>query len=232
MKKRIVVAVLAALGLFQGCMTWNMLNSQEEIQAEWERFKSLTSSPPYIPVGMVTIDTLGKAASDLSQQICNEVIIPYVELDKEGLICVYRQFAEEVEDAMKENGQLGKEAAVHHVLASWTEKYGTEEVDRLVRALPFIQNMQTGNQISKAIARLLPQLAVCAVTLREGIVQIKDEARNPIGIAKMVFAATQLLHRLEQLTWALHYLDVLKEDQAAETQAIASYVASFQSKMV
>ncbi len=231
MKKRIVVAVLAALGLFQGCMTWNMLNSQEEIQAKWEKFKSLTPFP-YIPVGLLTIDIAGREAYELSQQICNEVIIPYVELDKEGLICVYTQFAEEVEDAMRENGQLGKEAAVHHVLASWTEKYGTAEVDRLVRALPFIQNMQTGNQISKASARLLPQLTVCIATLEKGIAQIKAEAKNPIGIAKMVFAATQLLLRLEQFSWALHFLDVLEEDQAAETQAIAAYVASFQSKTV
>mgnify|MGYP006879542256 FL=1 len=231
MKKHIVVAVLAALGLFQGCMTWNMLNSKEEIQVKWERFKSLTPFP-YVPVGLVTIDIAGKAACDLSQQVCNEVVIPYVELDKEGLICVYTQFAEEVEDVMKENGQQGKEAAVHHVLSLWTEKYGVEEVNRLVRALPIIQNLQTGNQFSKARARLLPQLMLCIATLREGIDQIKAEATNPIGIAKMVFAATQLLHRLEQLSWALHFLDVLEEDQAVETQAIAAYVASFQSKTV
>lgn len=233
MKKSILITatIVSALLLSSGCASLSMRNSDEEIQVKWEKFKAIKPFP-YVPIGMVTIDLANKAACDLSQQVCDEVIVPYVELDQEGLISVYAQFTEEVEEAQQENGQLSKEQAVHQVLTLWTQRYGAGNVERLKRAIPLIQNMQAGNQITRATARLLPETVALAVTLKGGIAQIKRESKDAIGIIKMSAATWQLANRLEQLGWAMHFLDVLKEDEAVETKAIAEYVESFQSKQV
>lgn len=227
----VIAAVIIGAGLFQGCTTLEMRNSEKEIAAKWERFKSIKPYP-YVPTGLVTIDISNKAICDLSNQICYEVIIPYIDLDKEGLISVYAQFIEDVGLAMKENEGMSKEGAVHYVLALWTRKYGAGNVDRLLRAIPFIQNMQTSNQVTKAAARLLLQSAGLLQTLDCGVAQLRHEVKNVETIIKLSYSAAQLMGRMDQLCWALHFLDVLKEDQAVETRAITAYIESFKTKEI
>lgn len=226
-----LLAVFCVSGMFQGCVTLSMRDSDKEIQEKWNRFRSVRPYP-YIPVGLVTLDISNKAICDLSEQICHEVIVPYVELDKEGLISVYAQFVEDVESAMHENSGLTREGAAHYVLALWTEKYRSANVDRLRRAIPFIRNMQAGNQFTRATVRLLPKAAALLLTLNRGVMQLKHESKDDLGIIKISLAAVQLAARIEKLCWALHFLDVLKEDQAVETRAIAEYLDSFKTKEI
>ena len=67
----------------------------------WAAFKTFRPLV-YQKVGIPEVDNLGIRVAALSSRVTNEIVIPYIEVDKDGLIEVYYEFNQTVKAVMKQ----------------------------------------------------------------------------------------------------------------------------------
>lgn len=128
----------------------------EKVQAKWKNFRE-TPFYPFIPTGRYRkIDELGKIISQLSYQIKYEIVIPYIELDREGLITAFYEFEQDVV-AVMEVQKCDQNRAMRLVLEDWQRMPdGREKCRKLVHSLPVLHSLRINNQILTALQRINP----------------------------------------------------------------------------
>ena len=178
MKKKLVIAAVAVCALFcAGCRTFSwghdckknkectpicikdlaaMQKNEKQAKKNWERFKRWDIR--YIPQkGCPELNHIGTTLDGLAKQYKKQVVIPFVELDNQGLISNYKYFIEDVNVLVKSGYK--KDAAIATVYEMWLKKYGREKCEKLFAAIPLIRQMQLDRQLQQALVILLPQLS-------------------------------------------------------------------------
>ena len=245
MKTQILFALFAAVVL-SGCHTCpppeasmdcfpmcvKDKNKISRFSAEnWKKFKTFRPLV-YKTVGIPEIDDIGIRTSQMTIRIANEIIIPYVDLDKDGLIAVYYEFNEEVKTVAKQrNCSVGE--AVKLVWQDWKRlPQGKEICPKLQRAMPLIQHVRAEGQIIKAVEIISPNvLSLIKDFLRikkrlEYAVRMKKRGQMVNDIMKMSNAGLQIMPAIDRLKYALAYLWILKADQRAQEKEIENFTNS------
>lgn len=190
----------------------------------WNRFKHFRPLP-YRSVGIPLIDNSARIISKLSIQIAQEIVIPYVELDKDRLIQTYYQFTADAKGVQKQQN-CSIEQAVTLTWQEWEKQpNGVENCAKLKRAIPFIRNMRAGNQIQKAVFRIGGDVERLLRTLPYQIKQLERVTKTTEGKIKLGIAGAQITLHLTYLGTACAYLSVLKSDVAEQEKQIEVFVA-------
>lgn len=123
------------------------------IKKQWEIFKN-TRHHPYVPLpGYDKFNEIGKLVSKVTYQVTNEIVIPYLELDREGLICGYIEFSKEVQYVM-ESKKCDSQEAMSLVWADWQRQPGgMEKCLKLAQAVPRLEKLKANEQIRTAVRR-------------------------------------------------------------------------------
>ena len=246
MKKKIILLLLLLVGsfFFAGCHTCPPYEESKECfplckedrkenllltQENWEKFKQFRHIP-YRNVNLPLLDRSGRIISRLSRQIVDEIIIPYVELDKDNLIQIYYQFVADVK-AVQDRQDCTLEKASELAWQDWlNQPGGAENCAKLQRAIPFIVNMRAENQIPKALVSVGDEVTRLLLALPADIKQLIGEARTVIGWIKISLAGAQITRDLTRLSIASSYLYVLKADASEQEQQIENFVAKLNSE--
>ena len=192
----------------------------------WNSFNNFRTRP-YHRVGIRLIDNGSMIIAKLSDQIVEEVVKPYVELDKERLIVVYYQFEKDV-FAVADKQQCSMERAVQLTWQDWEKQpNGMENCAKLRRAIPFIRNMRTGNQILKAAIRINYDVQRLLIDLPQQVEELKRQIKTSEGITLATLAGIQLTARLYQLSAACAYLGAMKADASEQRRQIEDFVTKF-----
>ena len=237
MKTKIIFALFAAV-ILTGCHFCKpveesmecfplCVEKKEDIhiltEERWESFKNFRLIP-YVSVGIPLLDNSGRIVEKLSRQITDEVVIPYVDVDKEGLIAIYYEFMEDVEHVCKIK-KCSVDEACKMVWKDWEcRPRGKEICPKLKKAIPLIQNMRADGQIIKAVLRITPDVALLLRDLPRQIKQLKKEAKNAAGIIKISAAGAQITASATRLSFALSYLIALKSDQKAQIKEMEQFL--------
>ena len=132
-----------------------MAKNPEQAKKNWERFKAWNIQ--YVPQkGCPILNSIGFKLEKLAKQFKYQVVIPYKELDEQGLISTYKYFCEDVNVLVKSGRQQNE--AINTVYEIWFKKYGKEQCDKLFAAIPLIRQMQRDKQCQQALRTLLPQM--------------------------------------------------------------------------
>lgn len=195
-------------------------------EKNWNGFKNFKTIK-YKPVGLPLVDDMSKIISKLSYQITKEIVIPYVELDSEGLICAYQEYQECVNDVMEQQ-KCDVRKASELVWADWM-KYpgGKEKCVKLYRAIPLIHRLRADQQIARAMARIQPEVdSLSHKLLTFGLKwnKIKRELKDK----KIIMAGMQVAPNVLQLSLGVSYLVALKAQQSEQTRAMENYILSVQ----
>ncbi len=239
----LLFAVLAVAAIVSGCHTCPQpeesmecfpmcINDKENIrlltEKDWNSFKNFRPIP-YVPVGIRLIDNAGIIISKLSVQITKEIVIPYVELDKDGMISLYYEFMESVK-IVKKTQNCSSQEAVNLVWNAWlAEPNGRETCMKLQKIMPIMEQLRASQQISNAIARISPDVARLLYGLNRDIKQLEREVQTTEGKIKISLAGAQVLLKVGQLSKALAYLGALKADRSAQEKEIEEYFKSFET---
>ena len=198
-----------------------------------ESWKIFSTMEPYAPkkCGVALVDKANDDLAPLSAQIIEEVVKPYVELDKGGHIVAYHTFLDDVDIRIKQKKEQGVklsfEDSVKETAVYWYEKYGPEQFQSFLTALPFVERMQAENQITEAIPGLL-------VAARRILVNVKGDANqfvdtftgrltDPDAWVKRAEATEAMLGTAvvcEQLIWGLTFLQALDDEHSDELNNI------------
>ena len=237
MKKRIVFLLLPLVFL-TGCVSWfHSCKTQEcfplcRITKEenrflsmknWESFKTFRPLP-YVPSRIAFIDNIGHSVNMLSVQITEEIVKPWVEMDKDGKIALYYEFSADVKAVVKQRKCSVKEAS-DLVWKDWLSKPGGEKNCRdLVQVTPIILNMRMGNQITNAMIRIAPQIVQLLVDFRRQKEAFMREIKTRKGIIKVSAAAVPVGYNLGRLSFAVAYLSALKQEQSEQDKEIERFI--------
>ena len=241
MKKQIFVALLAVM-MLSGCMIFHSCTEacfpmceldrkkvSRFIVEYWEKIKAYRPLI-YTPVGIPELDDFGRRTQYLSQRITNEIIIPYVELDKEGLIEVYQEYQESVKLIIKSRECTVAEAG-ELIRQDWEKtQQGRESWAKLQKMKPLIEAMRADSkscQVLRTTAIITPQLPVMikdiSILIKRvtNIFNTGDNVRKIAVILKISTAGIQITGELIKLEEALAYLCVLNLNRYAQERAIA-----------
>ena len=197
-------------------------------EGNWKSFKNFKAIP-YVSVGLPLIDNSAKIITKLSNQFVDEVVIPYVELDKDNLIQIYYQFLEDVKDVEKRNN-CNTAKALELTWQDWmSQPNGPANCAKLRKAIPFINNMRAGNQFMKGFTRISGDVERLLRTLPAQINQFVNSIKTTEGKVKAGIAGAQVTANLTRLGIACSYLYVLKADSSKQNKQIEDFVAQMNS---
>ena len=185
--------------------------NRKEEQRRWEAFKHM-SIHPYHPTNTPGVDEIGSMLFRVSTQFHDEVVVPYVELDKQGHIQAYRQFCEDVNYRMN-SLKIDRITAEQDVYKYWETHYGTERCQQLRAAIPFIENMRADRQLWKVIARNDKDIIKLVFKAKKVWAQLQKKMKTVKGILDIANAATQYLNFSLQLQQSVSYLTDLKKQE-------------------
>ena len=194
----------------------------------WAAFKTYRPLV-YRPVGIPEADRIGVRVAVLSTRITNEIIIPYVEVDKDGLIEVYYEFNQTVKAVMKQRKCSVREA-VDLVRKDWERTpQGKEAWAKLHKMMPILKTMRADQQIAKAIVIIAPQILPLIRDfdmLSKRITNTRDKKEKRRLQLKIFAAGTQVSPALQRMKEALGYLWALKADRGAQDKEMDEYLQS------
>ena len=188
--------------------------NRKEEQRKWEAFKN-TPIYPYYGTNTPVVDEIGRMLFRVSKQLHDEVVVPYVELDKQGHIQAYRQFCADVNFRMN-SLKIDRITAAQDVYKYWETHYGTERCQELMAAIPFIENMRVDGQLLEALDRNLEDIIKLIRNLiwnRGAVEQLKNKTEDLEGWADIARALKQALPPAQQLQQSIRYLMVLKKQE-------------------
>ncbi|MBO5791138.1 MAG: hypothetical protein J6S54_01545 [Lentisphaeria bacterium] len=241
MNKNLLLMMFAGVFLLTGCHICKSYEVSKECyplcikdreenllltENNWENFKRFRPIP-YHSVGIRLIDNSSMIVTKLSTQITEEIVIPYVQLDKEKMIVTYYQFVADVK-ATAEKQECTYDKAAELTWECWLRKPGGKQTcEKLKRALPFIENMRAGNQLTKAFLRVSGDVQRLLITLPRQIKELEAAAKTLEGKILISAAGTQLIYNLTRLNIACSYLVALKADISEQDRQVEEYLAKF-----
>ena len=185
--------------------------NQKEEQRRWAAFK-YTDIYPYNPTNTPVLDEIGSMLVNVSKQLHDEVVVPYVELDKQGHIQAYRQFCMDVNYRMN-SLKIDRITAEQDVYKYWETHYGTEKCQELMAAIPFIENMRVDWQLLKAINDNLDYIIYLCLYPKEAAAQFKEKTKTVNGWVDIAAALVQYLEPARQFRRSVSYLWDLKKQE-------------------
>lgn len=256
MKKHVttvLVSVAAALGI-SGCHTCpppeeslecypicykELQGNARSVQDDWQKFKD-TQHYPYVPTRRYPkTDEIGKIVSALSYQVKHEIVIPYIELDREGLISGFYEFEADVKETVKVRN-CDPETAMKLVIESWQRMPdGQEKCEKLVQAIPLLHQLRVNVQLRKAIGHLGPEVARLLTliakdpTFRKEYKLLENDFKkairgdlNSVGNSlDAISAALNVTLHLENLRKSIVFLDRYLQDKSSQREAMEKFIA-------
>ncbi len=195
----------------------------------WEDLKVMQPFHPK-PVGIRFLDDCNVILSKLSEQIITEVVVPYGELDKHGLIAEYNVFIADYNLALEEeNLRYGerpenKRNAMMTTWSYWQKEYGAEYCAKLHASIPHIRNLQASNQFGKALANISGDLICFGLHFEKGLKELKAAAKTTEGKIAIGVEAAQTLTILGQLNQAIAFYASLQTEKASELAEAEEYL--------
>ena len=212
--------------------SWDLEKFEENkvfCEENWNRFKNFDPAKyQFRKTGIILLDDINPIIIKLAFQIKQEIIVPYIEMDKEGLISTYNMFIADVEVCQKAYNIEMQEACVR-MFRFWQEKYGQETCQRLFAALPFIQSLSANKQLFNAISRNAADTERLLRRLKIAIPQLKKEAKDWRGIARITSAGLVSVSALNDLLQATAYLAIYQGDKAVLASHAEKYLKQFKS---
>ena len=194
----------------------------------WAAFKTYRPLV-YRPVGIPQVDNIGIRVAVLSSRITNEVIIPYVEVDKDGLIEAYYEFNQTVKTVMEQRKCSVREA-VDLVRKDWERTpQGKVAWAKLHKMMPILKTMRADQQIAKLTLIIAPQIPVLIREfdiLSKRITNTRDKKEKRRLQLKIFAAGAQITPTLLRMKDAIGYLWALKADQRAQDKEMDEYLQS------
>lgn len=195
--------------------------NQAEEQRKWEAFKNMRPYP-YHPTNTPVADEIGQMLFRVSTQLHDEVVVPYVELDKQGHIQAYRQFCADVNYKMN-SLKIDRITATQDVYKYWETHYGTERCQELMAAIPFIENMRVDWQLLNAISDNLDDIIYLCLYPKEAAAQFKEKTKTVNGWVDIAAALVQYLEPARQFRRSVSYLwDLKKQEYQVSRDMIAA----------
>lgn len=182
-----------------------------EEQRKWEAFKNMEPYP-YHPTNTPVADDIGQMLFRVSTQLHDEVVVPYVELDKQGHIQAYRQFCADVNYKMN-SLKIDRITATQDVYKYWESHYGTERCQELMAAIPFIENMRVDWQLLKTLDGNAEYIINLCLNSKEAMAQFKEKTKTVDGWVDIAAAITQYLEPARQIRRSVSYLLDLKKQE-------------------
>lgn len=130
---------------------------ESNVQEKWETFKSVRI---YVaePTAYPEIDNIANMVAKLSYQCKEEIVVPYITLDQEGLIAYYMEFASSVKHVV-EVQKCSQEKAVELVFQQWQQlPGGKEKIAKLMTAFPILARLEQQKNILVVAAKIAPEL--------------------------------------------------------------------------
>ena len=210
--------------------------TSKDVMAKWENFKS-TPDYNFVPiVGYPKTNEINRMLCKLGYQVKHEIVIPYIELDREGLIAGFYEFEENVKCAQKAQG-CDQRKAMELVYEDWSRQPGgREKCQQLARAIPLLQQLKASNQICNAITRLSPNI-FNLLQLTERDSSFKNEYRQlMLDLAKVkmkgdaaaverIIRLLSILPNLKSLSESAVFLSLYLEDKSSQRQALEKFIA-------
>lgn len=210
-----------------------------DVKAEWESFKN-TPFQPFIPTRRYPkIDELGKIISSVSYQVKNEIVIPYIELDRDGLICGFYEFERNVRAAQKARN-CDQQEAMRLVLEDWQRRPGgPEKCQKLVQALPVLHSLKASNQICIALKRVSPQsalrltwLILADPTFQKELKLLQSDIKrfgkgDPAAarrLRRVVVTVSTAIPVLTTLGRSAAFLSVYLDDKSSQREAMEKFI--------
>ena len=251
MKKGIIpaIGVLAVLGFAAGChhcpppeesldcypiCCRDRNANARDVKADWERFKK-TPHYPFIPTGRYPkIDALGRVVSDLSYHVKYDIVIPYLELDRDGLICEFYEFQRDAA-AARDKLNVDQQTAMKLTWECWMRQPdGPAKCQRLVNAIPLLHRLSVNNQIRVAVLKLGPQAAeILILFLRDPEFKheskaiqhdfnraLNGDARAMDRLARMI----SLIPSLKSLISSIGFLGIYLNDKSSQREALEQFI--------
>ena len=217
--------------------------TSKDVMTKWNNFKN-TPDYNYLPiVGYPKTNEINEMLCKIAYQVKHEIVIPYIELDKEGLIAGFYEFEENVKIAQKTRG-CDQQKAMELVYADWSRQpEGQAKCQQLARAVPLLQELRASNQILNAITRLSPNI-LNLVQIAAKDPSFKKEYRQLVlDIVKVKMkgdmAAVERLLRLlviplniKNLSDSVMYLSIYLEDKSSQRQALEKFITDIEQMSV
>ena len=204
----------------------------ENIQEKWETFQNVRVYCP-TQTAYPSMDNLNMLVAKLSDRVKEEIVVPYIELDRECLISYYMEFGLAVQKAMKSQ-QCDTRTAVSLVFTQWLKlPNGQEKITKLLAAYPVLERLEQKKDILNIAAALAPELKQLGSNigmLRRDAKEIKADFKNyfrdPYARARLnqfAVAAGQALANVDTLTTALGFLSIYEGDLRSQREVIEAH---------
>ncbi len=204
-------------------------------EANWDRFKNFNPEKyRFNPSGIIVLDKANEMLLNLAFQIKHEIVVPYIELDKEGLISTYYLFMEDIEvyrKAYKETyeKELDLQTACVRVFKDWQRKYGEYNCNRLLASFPVIESLSVNQQLLNALKRNCIPAAELVLLWKDGVAQLSHESKSIWGIIRISIAGLQATVIAEELAWTTSYLAVHEGEKLEMASHVKEYLNQIQT---
>lgn len=205
----------------------------EDIRAKWESFQQVAI---YVPgqTAYPALDNITMMVAKLSHQVKNEIVVPYINLDKEGLISYYMEFGLAVQ-AVMEQQKCTQAEAVTLVYNQWKgTPEGKEKFNKFMAALPILERLEQQQNIFVVLAKIAPELATLALNIKEVKNNAKDivnDGKNaltdPAAAARVLGATNEItlaLNNISTMTEAIAFLNIYNGELRSQREAIEEHI--------
>ena len=204
-------------------------------EKNWNKFKTFNPAIYQFKLtGLVLFDDINPIVKNLAFQIKHEIVIPYIELDKDGLISTYNMFIEDVKITQNIHKETtGKEldfkTACQTTYKFWQNKYGEEQCSKLFAAFPVLKSLSAKKQLCTAVERNAFAVAKLVLRAKRGAEQLKHEAKDWKGITKITAAGLDTFGALNELGWTIAYLSVHLNEKSVAAAHVEEYIKQFKT---
>ncbi len=193
-------------------------------EERWKKFKAVNPNDyQFNPTGVILLDDINPILMKLAAQIKHEVVIPYIELDKDGMLSNYNQFMDDVKAVQGMNPNQDIRTAVAITYDLWVRDYGAENCNQLMAVFPIIRRLSTSEQLKSAFARNAGDLVRLSLRLNEGIEQLKA-AKGWQDYARIVEASLPTFNALFNIKEAMMFLAVYQGENATLAEQAEAYL--------
>lgn len=222
----------------------------ESVEKQWRNFLTMPSELRFKRTGDPNLDVPRLELARLTVQVHREIIEPYIELDRQGLIRGYSEFCADVE-FMQERKKCSWEEAERQVIQDWRKlPDGSAKIDKLMRARPVLQNARYSVQIAKACPRLFRAGVSLLATFgtsayrrsydrwfgkplqktrsRNTAVAISGYMELAANIIKLADTSYPDIRRTRRLLQAINFLWIYQGDKRSQRRAIDAFVAQME----
>lgn len=206
---------------------------ESNVQEKWETFKSVRI---YVaePTAYPEIDNIANMVAKLSYQCKEEIVVPYITLDQEGLIAYYMEFASSVKHVV-EVQKCSQEKAVELVFQQWQQlPGGKEKIAKLMTAFPILARLEQQKNILVVAAKIAPELInlLCNIkglknNVKAMIEDLKWGLQGDLNALARFLQASSVtaycISNLNTMITALSFLNTYNEDLRAQRKFIEAH---------